>query len=383
MVGIFGYGGWWAIPAAVVRRPGSGGASAWRPLGAARGRRPARTPPARSPSSPGLALPRPGRCLSASPRAAGAGVVRARASGLTLLGTPTDPGTHRVRDQRRPPPCLLLDEHARRPRRPARRNNHSESTARGGTGEANPGPCPAHRPRRPGGGTGSRAGQPRGVAGGRAPALQPGRAHREGERRPRPRSCSPSPMGSGSTRSCPRPRAGPRASSQTGSGEGCRRPAGDVDGRQDADRRGLACFSSWPSRPSRGPTPSTSSRPTPTGRSSTGRALSPPRPRAPTIQAASSLGGGGGGSSVLTIVALIVGALGLAAGGFALLGAAAAARAGRTGLGMRLGALGRRRRGGRRRRPGGARRRVGARLPDQDGAGGQRRARTRRPRRSP
>jgi uncharacterized protein YcnI len=41
---------------------------------------------------------------------------------------------------------------------------------------------------------------------------------------------------------------------------------------------------------------------------------------APTIQAASSLGGGGGGTSVLTVVALIVGVLGLAAGGFALLG---------------------------------------------------------------
>ncbi|MGH2896957.1 MAG: DUF1775 domain-containing protein [Solirubrobacteraceae bacterium] len=39
---------------------------------------------------------------------------------------------------------------------------------------------------------------------------------------------------------------------------------------------------------------------------------------APTIEAASSLGGGGGGTSVLTIVALIVGVLGLAAGGFAL-----------------------------------------------------------------
>ena len=41
---------------------------------------------------------------------------------------------------------------------------------------------------------------------------------------------------------------------------------------------------------------------------------------APTIQAASSLSGGGAGTSVLTIVALIVGVLGLAAGGFALLG---------------------------------------------------------------
>jgi uncharacterized protein YcnI len=39
---------------------------------------------------------------------------------------------------------------------------------------------------------------------------------------------------------------------------------------------------------------------------------------APTIEAASSLGGSGGGTSVLTIVALIVGVLGLAAGGFAL-----------------------------------------------------------------
>lgn len=41
---------------------------------------------------------------------------------------------------------------------------------------------------------------------------------------------------------------------------------------------------------------------------------------APTIEAASSFGGGGGGTSVLTIVALIVGVLGLAAGGFALIG---------------------------------------------------------------
>jgi uncharacterized protein YcnI len=41
---------------------------------------------------------------------------------------------------------------------------------------------------------------------------------------------------------------------------------------------------------------------------------------APTIQAVSSLGGGGGGTSVLTIIALVVGVLGLAAGGFALMG---------------------------------------------------------------
>jgi periplasmic copper chaperone A len=41
----------------------------------------------------------------------------------------------------------------------------------------------------------------------------------------------------------------------------------------------------------------------------------------PTIQAASSLGeSGGGGTSVLTIVALIIGVLGLAAGAFALAG---------------------------------------------------------------
>jgi uncharacterized protein YcnI len=39
---------------------------------------------------------------------------------------------------------------------------------------------------------------------------------------------------------------------------------------------------------------------------------------APTIEASSSLGGSGGGTSVLTIVALVVGVLGLAAGGFAL-----------------------------------------------------------------
>ncbi|MFL5863429.1 MAG: DUF1775 domain-containing protein [Solirubrobacteraceae bacterium] len=41
---------------------------------------------------------------------------------------------------------------------------------------------------------------------------------------------------------------------------------------------------------------------------------------APTIQAAASLSGGGGGSWVLTIVALIIGVLGLAAGVFALCG---------------------------------------------------------------
>ncbi|MGZ4349448.1 MAG: DUF1775 domain-containing protein [Solirubrobacteraceae bacterium] len=42
---------------------------------------------------------------------------------------------------------------------------------------------------------------------------------------------------------------------------------------------------------------------------------------APTIQAASALGGGrGGGTSALTIVALIVGVLGLSAGAFALTG---------------------------------------------------------------
>ncbi len=39
---------------------------------------------------------------------------------------------------------------------------------------------------------------------------------------------------------------------------------------------------------------------------------------APTIEVASSLGGGGGGASLLSIVALVVGALGLLAGGFAL-----------------------------------------------------------------
>jgi uncharacterized protein YcnI len=39
---------------------------------------------------------------------------------------------------------------------------------------------------------------------------------------------------------------------------------------------------------------------------------------APTIEAVSSLGGGGGGTSALTIIALIIGVLGLLAGGFAL-----------------------------------------------------------------
>jgi uncharacterized protein YcnI len=41
---------------------------------------------------------------------------------------------------------------------------------------------------------------------------------------------------------------------------------------------------------------------------------------APTISAKTSLGGGGGGTSVLTIVALVVGVLGLATGAFALVG---------------------------------------------------------------
>ncbi|MGA9860085.1 MAG: DUF1775 domain-containing protein [Solirubrobacteraceae bacterium] len=41
---------------------------------------------------------------------------------------------------------------------------------------------------------------------------------------------------------------------------------------------------------------------------------------APAIRAVASLGGGGGGTSVLTIIALIVGVLGLVAGGFALAG---------------------------------------------------------------
>jgi uncharacterized protein YcnI len=40
---------------------------------------------------------------------------------------------------------------------------------------------------------------------------------------------------------------------------------------------------------------------------------------APTIEAADSLSGGGEGTSVLTIIALIVGVLGLAAGGYALI----------------------------------------------------------------
>ena len=48
---------------------------------------------------------------------------------------------------------------------------------------------------------------------------------------------------------------------------------------------------------------------------------------APTIEAKSSLGGGGG-TSVLTIVALVVGVLGLAAGGFALVGRSGGGRGG-------------------------------------------------------
>lgn len=53
---------------------------------------------------------------------------------------------------------------------------------------------------------------------------------------------------------------------------------------------------------------------------------------APTIQAAASLSGGGGGTSVLTIVALVVGVLGLAAGGFALVGGGGDGRGGRRDL---------------------------------------------------
>jgi uncharacterized protein YcnI len=52
---------------------------------------------------------------------------------------------------------------------------------------------------------------------------------------------------------------------------------------------------------------------------------------APTIQAVSSLGGGGG-TSTLTVVALVIGVLGLLAGGFALVGGAGIGR-GRDGTG--------------------------------------------------
>jgi uncharacterized protein YcnI len=57
---------------------------------------------------------------------------------------------------------------------------------------------------------------------------------------------------------------------------------------------------------------------------------------APTIEAASSLSGGGGGTSVLTIVALIVGVLGLAAGGFALAGGRGGGGEGGSGGGRAL-----------------------------------------------
>jgi uncharacterized protein YcnI len=57
---------------------------------------------------------------------------------------------------------------------------------------------------------------------------------------------------------------------------------------------------------------------------------------APTIQAVSSLGGSGTGVSVLTIVALILGALGLLAGGFALAGGAGGGGGGRGGGGRPL-----------------------------------------------
>lgn len=55
-------------------------------------------------------------------------------------------------------------------------------------------------------------------------------------------------------------------------------------------------------------------------RSSTGQDPSADAP-APTIEARDSFGGGG--VSLLTIIALIVGVLGLAAGGFALAGGSA------------------------------------------------------------
>lgn len=56
---------------------------------------------------------------------------------------------------------------------------------------------------------------------------------------------------------------------------------------------------------------------------------------APTIEAASSLGGSGGGTSVLTVIALIVGVLGLAAGGFALVSGRGAGDGGDGGGGGR------------------------------------------------
>jgi uncharacterized protein YcnI len=57
---------------------------------------------------------------------------------------------------------------------------------------------------------------------------------------------------------------------------------------------------------------------------------------APTIQAASSLGASGGGTSVLTIVALVVGVLGLVAGGFALVGGRGGGGGGEGGSGRAL-----------------------------------------------
>ncbi len=90
---------------------------------------------------------------------------------------------------------------------------------------------------------------------------------------------------------------------------------------------------------------------------------------APTIEAKDSLGGGG--VSVLTIVALIVGALGLLAGGFALVSrGSAGSDAGvrwRGRIVVALAAVAD--------RATGAERGVGARVPGQDRAGGERRAR--------
>ena len=105
---------------------------------------------------------------------------------------------------------------------------------------------------------------------------------------------------------------------QTGSGDSAVVTQGDLDRRPARRPARTRCSSSSPSRRRPRPTRSRSSRPTRTARSSTGRDRSPrPRRRRRSRRRARSAAAA---SSVLTIVALIVGVLGLLAGGFALVG---------------------------------------------------------------
>ena len=107
---------------------------------------------------------------------------------------------------------------------------------------------------------------------------------------------------------------------QTGSGENTVVSEGDLDrrSRQAAFRPRRTRSSSSSARRARPRrTRSPSSRPTPTGRWSTGQGPESSDTPAPTVEAKSSLGGGGS-SSTLTIVALVVGAVGVVLGGLAL-----------------------------------------------------------------